>query len=108
MPPQSSRTIIFFISQLEDPARGEALPSIGSVSRLKITSIREDKDAWELSVERGVKSPLKPAQRLQGSLIEVRDLFDATPARLQLVRATSTEGASSHPGKCGAPCDGPS
>lgn len=81
---------LFHISTLG--FRGEALPSIGSVSRLKITSLREgNPEAWELSVEGGAKSPLKPAQRLQGSLIEVRDLFYATPARLKFLRATTTE-----------------
>lgn len=81
---------LFHISTLG--FRGEALPSIGSVSRLKITSIREGaQEAWELSVEGGAKSPLKPAQRLSGSLIEVRDLFYATPARLKFLRATPTE-----------------
>ncbi|MEB3701690.1 DNA mismatch repair protein MutL [Candidatus Bealeia paramacronuclearis] len=72
--------------------RGEALPSIGSVSRLHITSLYEGaQDAWTFSIEGGTKSPLKPAQRLSGTLIEVRDLFYATPARLKFLRATTTE-----------------
>lgn len=72
--------------------RGEALPSIGSVSRLKITSRKENSDnAWELLVEGGHKSKLSPASAPKGTKIEVRDLFYATPARLKFLKAASTE-----------------
>lgn len=72
--------------------RGEALPSIGSVSRLKITSRQADSDgAWELSVEGGHKAKVAPASAPKGTKIEVRDLFYATPARLKFLKAASTE-----------------
>lgn len=72
--------------------RGEALPSIGSVSRLKITSRQNDSDnAWELFVEGGVKSQVSPSSGPVGTKIEIRDLFYATPARLKFLKAASTE-----------------
>lgn len=72
--------------------RGEALPSIGSVSRLKITSRQAESDsAWELLIEGGQKSKIAPASAPKGTKIEVRDLFYATPARLKFLKAASTE-----------------
>lgn len=72
--------------------RGEALPAIASVSRMEITSkVSTASDAWVLSVEGGVKSPLKPAQCPNGTRIEIRDLFYATPARLKFLRSAPTE-----------------
>lgn len=72
--------------------RGEALPSIGSVSRLKITTRQSTSDtAWELSVEGGIKSEIMPAAGPCGTRIEVRDLFYATPARLKFLKAATTE-----------------
>jgi DNA mismatch repair protein MutL len=72
--------------------RGEALPSIGAVSRLKITSRSStSQDAWQLTVEGGHKSELSPASLNQGTHIEVRDLFFATPARLKFLKTPSTE-----------------
>jgi DNA mismatch repair protein MutL len=72
--------------------RGEALPSIGSVSRLKITSHPQSQPtAWSVSVEGGVKSELEPASFPVGTKIEVRDLFYATPARLKFLRTPATE-----------------
>ena len=63
--------------------RGEALPSIGSVALLAITSRpRSARDALEIVVNRGTKHALKPAALNPGTRIEVRDLFSATPARL--------------------------
>ena len=62
--------------------RGEALPSIGAVSRLSITSRTETADiAWCLTVEGGTKGDLTPASFGVGTRVEVRDLFYATPAR---------------------------
>lgn len=72
--------------------RGEALPSIGAVSRLSITSrAQEAESAWQLDVEGGAKSPPAPASFAIGTRIDVRDLFFATPARLKFLKSPSTE-----------------
>ncbi len=72
--------------------RGEALPSIGGVSRLTIHSRATDSDeAWKLTVEGGVKSEPAPASHPAGTRIEVRDLFYATPARLKFLKTPRTE-----------------
>lgn len=72
--------------------RGEALPSIGSVSRLKITSQHQEADeAWSLEVLGGEKKEVYPAQNLVGTKIEVRDLFYATPVRLKFLKSERTE-----------------
>ncbi len=72
--------------------RGEALASIGAVSRLSLTSRTADADsAWTLSVEGGVTGTPEPAAHPPGSRIEIRDLFFATPARLKFLKAERTE-----------------
>ncbi|WP_017931583.1 DNA mismatch repair endonuclease MutL [Robiginitomaculum antarcticum] len=74
--------------------RGEALPSIGSVSRLSITTQTIDSpNAWELSVEGGEISGPKPAPRLgvSGTRVAVHDLFFATPARLKFLKTERSE-----------------
>ncbi|MFA7276334.1 MAG: DNA mismatch repair endonuclease MutL [Pseudobdellovibrionaceae bacterium] len=71
--------------------RGEALPSIASVSRLKIMTREQGGDAHEISVNDGQKSPLKPSGHNEGTTIEVRDLFYATPARLKFLKTAATE-----------------
>ena len=72
--------------------RGEALPSIGAVSRMSVTSRRaEDDSAWTLTLEGGAKHGPEPAGHPVGTRIEVRDLFYATPARLKFLRTTRTE-----------------
>jgi DNA mismatch repair protein MutL len=72
--------------------RGEALPSIGSVSRMTITSRLESSDtAWMISVEGGKKIPPIPAASKKGTSINVRDLFYATPARLKFLKSPKTE-----------------
>jgi len=72
--------------------RGEALPSIGSVSRLTITSrARAADEAWTLRVEGGDKSDPEPAAHAAGTFVEVRDLFYATPARLKFLKTPRTE-----------------
>ncbi|MDD3181645.1 MAG: DNA mismatch repair endonuclease MutL [Alphaproteobacteria bacterium] len=72
--------------------RGEALPSIGSVARMSITSRKRGADeAWLLTVEGGVVSPLRPASLTEGTCVEVRDLFFATPARLKFLKSQRTE-----------------
>jgi len=72
--------------------RGEALPSIGAVSRLTITSRAAGADeAWSLTVEGGRKSAPVPAAHPKGTRVEVRDLFYATPARLKFLKSDRTE-----------------
>ncbi|WP_413205336.1 DNA mismatch repair endonuclease MutL [Rhodospirillum sp. A1_3_36] len=72
--------------------RGEALPSIGSVARLTLTSRTPGAEsAWSLTVEGGAKGEVEPASHPEGTRIEVRDLFYATPARLKFLKAPTTE-----------------
>jgi DNA mismatch repair protein MutL len=72
--------------------RGEALPSIGSVARLRLTSRPKGADsAWSLSLEGGVRSRPEPAAHPPGTRVEVRDLFFATPARLKFLKNPRTE-----------------
>ena len=72
--------------------RGEALPSIGAVARLSITSRDAGGDgAHVISVEGGAKSAIAPAAGQAGTRVEVRDLFYATPARLKFLKSTRAE-----------------
>lgn len=72
--------------------RGEALPSIGSVSRLRVASRQEGAaQAMEIRVDGGEVSEVKPSSQPRGTLIEVRDLFFNVPARRKFLRAESTE-----------------
>ena len=74
--------------------RGEALPSIASVSRMTITSkvkSAEEEFAWSITINGGKKEEIKPASLTQGTRIEVRDLFFATPARLNFLKTEKTE-----------------
>jgi DNA mismatch repair protein MutL len=72
--------------------RGEALPSIGSVARLRLISrARGSSDAAELSVHAGERSALRPAAHPVGTTVEVRDLFYSVPARRRFMRTESTE-----------------
>jgi len=72
--------------------RGEALPSIASVSRLSITSRLPNADtAWAIGVEGGRKGGVRPASHPPGTRVEVRDLFFATPARLKFLKTPRTE-----------------
>lgn len=72
--------------------RGEALPSIGSVSRMEITSRTVgDDSAWSIRVEGGAVTEVMPAAHPQGTRIEVRDLFYATPARLKFLKGDVAE-----------------
>ena len=75
--------------------RGEALPSIASVSRFTITSRPPGADtAWSLAIDGGAKGKPMPAAHPFGTRVEVRDLFFATPARLKFLKEPRTE--SSH------------
>ena len=72
--------------------RGEALPSIGAVSRVRIVSRPPGAaHAWEIAVEAGHKSTPAPAAGPPGTRVEVRDLFFATPARLKFLKTPRTE-----------------
>jgi len=72
--------------------RGEALPSIGAVARLAITTRhRSEPHAWAIEVDAGAKSDLRPAPLGAGTRVEVRDLFYATPARLKFLKLDRTE-----------------
>jgi DNA mismatch repair protein MutL len=70
--------------------RGEALPSIASVSRLKI-STRQGKEGWEIIAEGGKKGMPSPSPHPSGTKIEVRDLFYSTPARLKFLKSERAE-----------------
>lgn len=72
--------------------RGEALPSIASVSRMQIASYsQETQEAWQIKCEGGIKSEVSPSSMHQGTKIEVRDLFYATPARLKFLKSDRSE-----------------
>ncbi|HTQ81689.1 MAG TPA: DNA mismatch repair endonuclease MutL [Pseudolabrys sp.] len=72
--------------------RGEALPSIGAVARLIITTRHAgEPHAWVIEVDSGEKSDVKPAALSAGTSVEVRDLFYATPARLKFLKTDRSE-----------------
>ena len=72
--------------------RGEALPSIGAVARLGITTRHgSEPHAWALNVDGGQKSGIVPAALTAGTRVEVNDLFYATPARLKFLKTDRTE-----------------
>lgn len=74
--------------------RGEALPSIASVSRMSIISRQSgSENAWKLSIDNGVKSGPVPAANNMGTRIEVRDLFYTTPVRLKFLKTETAETA---------------
>jgi len=72
--------------------RGEALPSIGSVSRLKITTKqRGQDDAWNISLNDGKIAGPNPAALSEGTIVEVADLFQTIPARLKFLKSDRAE-----------------
>ncbi|MCT8330865.1 DNA mismatch repair endonuclease MutL [Albidovulum sediminis] len=71
--------------------RGEALPSLGAVGRLTITSRAAGTEASQISVSGGRMAPPKPAALSGGTVVELRDLFHATPARLKFLRSDRAE-----------------
>ncbi|MEO9516180.1 MAG: DNA mismatch repair endonuclease MutL [Paracoccaceae bacterium] len=71
--------------------RGEALPSLGAVGRLTITSRVNGAEAYEINVQGSKVSPVKPAALSAGTVITLRDLFYATPARLKFLRTDRAE-----------------
>ncbi|RIA47380.1 DNA mismatch repair endonuclease MutL [Dichotomicrobium thermohalophilum] len=75
--------------------RGEALPSIGAVADLRITSRRAGADsAHEIAVTAGAKGEMRPAALNAGTVVEVRELFHATPARLKFMKSERAENAA--------------
>ncbi len=75
--------------------RGEALPSIGSVAKLTITSRQQGAaEGAVISVAGGKLSPVRPAPSNTGTIVEVRDLFFATPARLKFLKTERAEAAA--------------
>lgn len=72
--------------------RGEALPSIGSVAKLTITTRHvSEPHAWALTVAGGEKSDAMPAALGEGTRVDVQDLFYATPARLKFLKSDRAE-----------------
>lgn len=72
--------------------RGEALPSIGSVSRLVLTSRSAGEESgYRVASEGGVLGDVRPAPHPPGTTVDVRDLFYNTPARRKFVRTERTE-----------------
>ncbi|MGL4404603.1 MAG: DNA mismatch repair endonuclease MutL, partial [Notoacmeibacter sp.] len=72
--------------------RGEALPSIGSVSKLTVTSRKAgSEDGASISVIGGKSGPVMPAPMNRGTIVEVRDLFFNVPARLKFLRSSQAE-----------------
>jgi DNA mismatch repair protein MutL len=72
--------------------RGEAMPSIASVSRLRLlTRTAQAQHAVEIQAEGGARSAVRPAAHVVGTTIEVRDLFFNVPARRKFVRSDATE-----------------
>jgi DNA mismatch repair protein MutL len=73
--------------------RGEALPSIGAVARLTITTRHAaEPHAWAITVDGGDTAEVKPGALGEGTRVEVRDLFYATPARLKFLKSDRSEG----------------
>lgn len=71
--------------------RGEALPSLGAVGRLTITSRADGAEGHRIAVSGGRADPVRPAAQSQGTVVELRDLFFATPARLKFLRTDRAE-----------------
>lgn len=72
--------------------RGEALPSIGSIAKLRIQSRARGADnGFEIEVSGGKVGPLRPSAMNAGTVVEVRDIFFATPARLKFLKSDRAE-----------------
>ncbi|MFT4150842.1 MAG: DNA mismatch repair endonuclease MutL [Paracoccaceae bacterium] len=71
--------------------RGEALPSLGAVGRLTLTSRAAGHEAVSLTVNGGRMGEVRPAALTRGTVVELRDLFHATPARLKFLRSDRAE-----------------
>lgn len=74
--------------------RGEAVPSIASISKMKIkSSSSNSKESYEICIEGGEQKYIKPAPYIKGTRTEITDLFYATPARLKFLKTDQTESA---------------
>ena len=72
--------------------RGEALPSIAAVARVRLSTRTADSaQGTELSIEGGVLSSAKPCSMARGTVVEVKDLFFNTPARRKFVKSDAAE-----------------
>ncbi len=71
--------------------RGEALASLAAVSRLSLTSRPANADAMRLEAEGGRLGEARPSAGAPGTVVEIRDLFYATPARLKFLRSDQAE-----------------
>lgn len=72
--------------------RGEALPSIASVSHLAIQTRSQDDDhGWKITIDHGMKGSLQPSAIDKGTIIEMRDIFKLTPARLKFMKTDRSE-----------------
>ena len=77
--------------------RGEALPSIAAVSQLNIqTKSKNSNDAWALDVAAGNFDEIYPSSRQAGTIISVKNLFYATPARLKFLKSSNLERSYCH------------
>jgi len=74
--------------------RGEALPSIASVSRLTLESRERGADGWRIAVDHGVKAGEGPAALPPGTRVRVEGLFDKVPARRKFLRSPRAEYAA--------------
>lgn len=71
--------------------RGEALPSLGAVGRLTVTSRAGGAEGAQIAVTGGRIAPVRPSAANRGTVVELRDLFFATPARLKFLRGDRAE-----------------
>lgn len=72
--------------------RGEALPSIGSIARLEITSrLKGSENAWSICVDNSTITPPKPAALSVGTIVEVSNIFSRVPARLKFMKSDRAE-----------------
>ena len=73
--------------------RGEALPSIASISKLTLTTYRERSKGGSITIEGGIEKSFSVAGANKGTIIEVRDLFYNVPARLKFMKTPQREGS---------------
>ena len=72
--------------------RGEALPSIGAVSKLTISSrVKSDDHGWTITVDQGNTGDISPSSQPVGTRIDVSDIFASVPARLKFLKTERTE-----------------
>lgn len=72
--------------------RGEAVPSVASVSKMSIeTAHRDSKEGWAITVDGGVAGDPHPCPRREGTRIQIKELFYNTPARLKFLKSERSE-----------------